>query len=165
MSNRDPLYGRTSGTDFTSPSTGSNAGESGDQASGKADQAKAKADQAKAKGQQVADQARQKGQQAKQKASEATDKAHAQADKGMDQAASGMDQAADKLRQRGQKQGGSVASATAMTADKLESASSYLRDKDTDQIVDDLEALIRSKPTESLLVAAGVGFVLSKLFR
>jgi predicted nucleotidyltransferase len=46
----------------------------------------------------------------------------------------------------------------------LESTGSYLREKDTDQLMSDIEALIRRKPVESLLVAAGAGFVLSKIF-
>jgi ElaB/YqjD/DUF883 family membrane-anchored ribosome-binding protein len=82
----------------------------------------------------------------------------------MDQAASGLDQAASKLREQGGQQGGTVGNAAATAADSLEGASSYLREKDTDQLMDDLESLIRRKPTESLLVAAGIGFVLSKVF-
>jgi ElaB/YqjD/DUF883 family membrane-anchored ribosome-binding protein len=52
-----------------------------------------------------------------------------------------------------------------MVADKLDAASVYLRDKDSQQLMADLEALVRRKPTESLLVAAGVGFLFSKILR
>lgn len=148
MSNRDPRYGQPSSADFNaSSSTGSGQ------------------DQAKAKGQQAMDQASQKGQQAREKASQATDQAQARADQSMDKAAAGTEQAADKLREQGAQRGGTAGTAATKTADTLDSASGYLRDKDTDQLVDDLEALIRRKPTESLLVAAGVGFVLSRIFR
>lgn len=175
MSNRDPLYGKTNETetDVFDASFADEQRDSGDNATGKAkakgqqaaDKMSQKGDEAMAKGQQAADKAGEKAQEAKQKASEVGGKAQEHADRGMDQAASGMDQAASKLREHGDQQGGSVGSAAAKTADTLEGASSYLREKDTDQLMDDLESLIRRKPTESLLVAAGIGFVLSKLFR
>jgi ElaB/YqjD/DUF883 family membrane-anchored ribosome-binding protein len=47
----------------------------------------------------------------------------------------------------------------------LDQAARYLQDKDSAQLIADLEALVRRKPTESLLVAAGVGFLLSKIVR
>jgi ElaB/YqjD/DUF883 family membrane-anchored ribosome-binding protein len=61
--------------------------------------------------------------------------------------------------------GGSVASIATTAADKMEAGAQMLREKDTEQIVSDLEALVRRKPVESLLVAAGIGFVLSKIVR
>lgn len=172
MSNRDPLYRETNhGDPFEAPTTGKRgeSGGSSDQMGNKADEAKAKGqqvkDQATQKGQQAVDQASQKGQQAKQKASQAAGMAEERADQGMDKAASGLDQAADKVRQQGSQQGGSMGTAATKAADTMDSASSYLRSTDTDQIMNDLESMIRRKPTESLLAAAGVGFVLSKIFR
>jgi ElaB/YqjD/DUF883 family membrane-anchored ribosome-binding protein len=102
--------------------------------------------------------------QAKEKVADVSSQAHAKADEGMNKAAEGVTQAADMLRQRGEQTGGSVGSAATTVADKLDTAGSYLQEKDTDQLLQDLEALIRRKPVESLLVAAGAGFVLSKLF-
>jgi len=55
--------------------------------------------------------------------------------------------------------------AAAKTADTLDSASQFLQNKDTGQLMDDVEALVRQKPVESLLIAAGIGFVLSKIVR
>jgi ElaB/YqjD/DUF883 family membrane-anchored ribosome-binding protein len=101
---------------------------------------------------------------AKDKAAEVSGQAHAKADEGMTKAAEGVGQAADMLRQRGEQTGGTVGTAATTVADKLDSAGSYLQEKDTDQLLQDLESLIRRKPVESLLVAAGAGFVLSKLF-
>jgi len=126
-------------------------------------------DTAKQKGEQAAQTAKQKtGQmadQAQQKAGQMTDKAQAKADQGMDMAASGLDQAADTIRQQGQQMGGgTVSNAVNTAANTLDSASQYLREKDTDQLLNDLESLVRRKPVESVLVAAGVGFVLSKIF-
>lgn len=171
MSNRDPLYKDPTHTDPFQAAQRHDTGAGGKEGQSRnaSGQAKAKGEQAmdkaSEKGQQAMDQAGQKGEQAKAKASQAADQAHAKADQGMDKAASGMDQAADKLRERGDRQGGSVGSVASTAADTMESASSYLHDKDTNQLMDDLEAMIRRKPTESLLVAAGVGFVLSKIFR
>lgn len=124
---------------------------------------------AKQKGEQVAQTAKQKTNQmtdqAQQKAGQMTDQAQAKADQGMDMAASGLDQAADTIRRQGQQMGGGTASGIANTAaNTLDNASQYLRQKDTDELLDDLEALVRRKPVESVLVAAGVGFVLSKIF-
>ena len=101
---------------------------------------------------------------AKDKASEVSSQAQAKADEGMNKAAEGVTQAADMLRQRGEQSGGTMGTAAATVADKLDSTGSYLREKDTDQLMSDIEALIRRKPVESLLVAAGAGFVLSKIF-
>lgn len=138
-------------------------------ASDKADQAKQKAGQAKDKAEDVAGKAQEKagelGGQAKEKAGQATDKMHSKSDKGIDSAASGLEQAANKLRQQGEQREGTMGTAAAKTADTLETASTYLHEKDTDQLVTDLEALVRRKPVESVLVAAGIGFVLSKIVR
>jgi ElaB/YqjD/DUF883 family membrane-anchored ribosome-binding protein len=83
----------------------------------------------------------------------------------MDMAASGLGQAAQTIRQQGNQSGNSTVSGVANSAaNTLDSASQYLRQTDTDQLLDDLEALVRRKPVESVLVAAGIGFVLSKLF-
>jgi ElaB/YqjD/DUF883 family membrane-anchored ribosome-binding protein len=50
-------------------------------------------------------------------------------------------------------------------ADRLDAAAKYLKDKDSQQLMTDLEELVRRKPTQTLLVAAGVGFLLSKVVR
>lgn len=91
--------------------------------------------------------------------------AQAKADEGLDAAASGLGQAADTLREQGEGRGGAAGTAATRAADALDSASTYLRDKDSDQLLTDLEELVRRKPVETLLAAAGIGFVLSKLLR
>lgn len=97
------------------------------------------------------------------KASHLSEEAHSMSDRGIDSAAAGLDQAASMLRQHGESQEGTLGTAATKTADTLDSASSYLRDKDTDQMLSDLEAMVRRRPVESVAVAAGIGFVLSKL--
>lgn len=125
-------------------------------------------DKAKQKGKEAVGQAQDKTKevagQAQDKAQEVASQAQDKADQGVDATASGLGQAADMLRSKGEEQGGTVATTATKAAEKLDGASQYLQGKDTDQLLNDLEALARRKPVESLLVAAGVGFVLSKLF-
>ncbi|MBA2468499.1 MAG: CsbD family protein [Chloroflexia bacterium] len=186
MSNRDPLSS-TPFSDANDPFTpvgdetlpprsdapgtsmGGGTGQSGNQGSGGiTGKAQDKAGQAQEKAGEVAGKAQDKAGEvagkAQQKASEVGEMAHSKADSGLDSAASGLGQAADMLRQQGEQRQGTVGTAAAKTADSLESASSYLREKDTDQLMTDLEALVRQKPVESVLVAVGIGFVLSKIF-
>ncbi|MEJ7900741.1 MAG: hypothetical protein WKF63_02795 [Thermomicrobiales bacterium] len=167
----DPLATTPGRTDvpFTAPLDQANDASQQGQGSDKAGQAKEKAGQVKDKAEDVASQAQEKagelGSQAKEKASQAGEQLHSKSDKGIDTAASGLEQAAGMLRQQGEQREGAVGNAATKTADTLETASTYLHEKDTDQLVTDLEALVRRKPVESVLVAAGIGFVLSKIVR
>ncbi len=156
----DPLASTPGRTDvpLTEPLDRENDSAMSGQAGSKADQAKDKAGQAKDKAEDVAG-------KAQEKASEAGEQMHAKTDQGIDTAASGLEQAAGMLRQQGEQREGAIGSAATKTADTLETASTYLHEKDTDQLVSDLEALVRRKPVESVLVAAGIGFVLSKIVR
>lgn len=151
------------------------AGSGADQASQAADQAKQKATevagQAKEQATQVAGQAKEQASQAvdtaKQKAGQVAEQATTQVDAGMEKAAGGLDKAADMLRQKTESmpQGGGVQSIASTAATQLDKGAQYLKDKDTDQLVADLEAMVRQKPTQTLLVAAGIGFLLSKVVR
>jgi hypothetical protein len=44
----------------------------------------------------------------------------------------------------------------------MHSGAEMIRGKDTDQMMTDLEAMIRRRPIESLLVAAGIGYLISR---
>jgi ElaB/YqjD/DUF883 family membrane-anchored ribosome-binding protein len=183
MTYRDPLY------DTNTPSGDSledqieeatSGGDSTDKAKAKADEMKHQgqeaADKARDKGEEVAGQAREKGEelaakgqdamdQAKVKADEFGHTAHQKADEGLDKASEGLSTAADKLREQGEQQDGQVGNVAATAADKLDSASGYLRERDTNQIVTDLENLVRRRPMESLVAAAGIGLLLSRIIR
>jgi len=126
----------------------------------KASDLKDKAGQATATAQ---DKASQVAGTAKEKASEVADQAHSMSDKGLDSAASGLGQAASMLRQQGESREGTIGTAATKTADTLEQASTYLQDKDTDQLITDIEAMVRKRPVESVIVAAGIGYLLSKV--
>lgn len=146
---------------FAGPATGS------DWAAG---QSQTQRDETSGQGQNAAgqamDMAADKAAQVSEKAGQVGEQATAAVDQGIDKAASGLDMAAGMIRERGEQMGGSgVQSSAVMVADKLDAASTYLRDKDSEQLMADLEALVRRKPTQSLLVAAGIGFLLSKMMR
>ena len=105
---------------------------------------------------------------AREKAGQVVEQASTKVDTGIDKAATGLDRAADMLREKTQgmgEQGGGVQAVATQAADRLDSAAQYLQGRDTDQLIADLEALVRRRPTESLLVAFGVGFLLSKALR
>jgi len=103
---------------------------------------------------------------ATEKAGGLVDQAKPAVDAGMEKAASGLQTAAETLRGRGESMGeGQLSSVATMTADKLESGAEMLRGTDTDALVIELENMVRRKPVESLAVAAGIGFLLSKALR
>ena len=151
-----------SGQGWQTGSQGSQGWQTGEQGSQAGGQGGGSAvDQAKETATQAVDTVR-------ERAGQVTEQVTTRADQGIDVAASGLDRAADMLRERSQGMGGegSGMQATAtQLADRLDTASQYLRDKDSQQLMTDLEELVRRKPTESLLVAAGVGFLLSKVLR
>lgn len=177
MTYRDPLYDKNSpGSDesiddlLTDRSTGRVPGDIGSGEfdsgnSGSGDDMQQVKDTAKDKAQEVASKVDEMGSMAQEKAGDMGAKAHDAADQGMDKASQGLDSAADMLRQKGDQQGGKAADVANTVADKLDSASGYLREKDTDQVLSDLEELVRRKPMESLLAAAGIGLVLSRIIR
>lgn len=98
-----------------------------------------------------------------EKAGELTDQATSKADAGMEKAAGGLDSLADKVRKQGESMGdGQVATLATAAADRMQSGAEMIRSKDADQMMTDLEGLIRRRPVESLLVAAGIGYLISR---
>lgn len=87
------------------------------------------------------------------------------AEEGMRRASEGLDTAVEKLRQQGDQQGGDTAEYASMAADKLDEVSGYLRNTGSNDLLSDLEDLIRRKPIESVLVAAGIGLLLSRIVK
>ena len=126
------------------------------------------------KAKEVAGQAQEKATQAvdtaKEKAGQVAGQASDKVDTGIDKAASGLSSLAGTLRERGEGMGdggagGAVGTVATTAAERLDAASQYLQNKDTDQLMTDLEELVRRKPAQSLMAAAGVGFLLSKVLR
>ncbi len=159
MSNRDSTFNDSTHTDpWEAAQRRPQSGSTGDKARDAKDDALHKAADS-------VNQAEQKGREAREKAGKMADKAQHGADEGMHKAAETMDQTADKLRQRGGEQGGTMGQVANTAADTLDSASGYLQGTDTAEMMDQVEAYIRKNPVQSLLIAAGVGFVVSKAFK
>jgi len=103
---------------------------------------------------------------ATQRASKVADQASSSADAGMERAAGGLDTIAGTIRDKSQSMGGGQVQTMAnAAADRLESGAQMLRSQNADELVSELEALVRRRPMESLLVAAGAGFILSRALR
>jgi uncharacterized protein YjbJ (UPF0337 family) len=59
-------------------------------------------------------------------------------------------------------QEGTMATAATAVAGGLESASTYLKEKDYENLATDLTALVRSYPVQALLVGVGLGYLLAR---
>lgn len=94
---------------------------------------------------------------ASQVAGQAADKA----DAATTTAGTKLQDAAQLLRDKAPAEG-TVGQAATATADTLERAGSYLQQQDIAGMRTDLESIIRRHPTESMLVAFGVGFLLAR---
>lgn len=138
-------------------SSGSAGTSTNDQMNKATDQAQEKVGQAKEKATEVKD-------QATEKAGEVKDQAMEKADQGLDKASAGLSTAADKLREQSG-ESGPLPAQVSVVADQLEKASSYFEGKDTNEIISDLETLIRNKPVESVVGAVAIGFILAKIIR
>lgn len=143
------------------------AGEAKHKAQGMAEDAKHKAsdvaDTLKAKADDMPSMDEMKV-QGKAKMDEAAHMAEEKADEGIDRAAGFMATASDKLEEQGMKRDDQFGDAATMAAEKMDSASQYLSQRTSKDILDDIETLVKEKPLESVLVAAGVGLLLSRIF-
>lgn len=104
--------------------------------------------------------------QVSNQASSAGEKAADALETGKEKAAGGLDSLASMVRQRGDSMGGGQIQSVASTAaGTIEAGASMLRGEGSGEFTDKLESYIRSKPVESLAIAAGLGFLLSKALR
>jgi hypothetical protein len=71
---------------------------------------------------------------------------------------------AGAIRDKGPQEG-SVARAASTVAENLEDAGMYLQERGIEGAVDDLTILIRRYPIQSLLIGAGIGYLLARLGR
>ena len=60
---------------------------------------------------------------------------------------------------------GAVATAATALADGLDSASSYLREKKLGDLAQDVTAVVRTYPVQSLLIGVGLGYLLARRTR
>lgn len=94
-----------------------------------------------------------------------TQQAEEKTDAGMQKSAEGLKKAADMTRSMTEDRSGPVGTIGSQAADVIEKGAGYLEQGDTERMIQDLEAMVRRRPMESLLVAAGAGFLLSKAMR
>lgn len=124
------------------------------------------------------DKAAQAAETAKEKAGDATHAAREQAshavhaatgkvDAQRDTVAGSLDTVATQLRERAEMiPGGERTTEAAQTAARgIESASGYVREHDVNDMMSDLERVVRSHPTESLIVALAAGFLVGRMVK
>ena len=88
-------------------------------------------------------------------------------DEARQRVAGGLDRAASTLRDRaGNIPGGQrVQDIARTTADRLQSAASYVRDHDMHEMTDEARQVVRRNPAGSILAACAAGFVMGFMLR
>lgn len=82
-------------------------------------------------------------------------------DKGLDATAHGLEQAASALNDGADR----VAGLANDAAGKLNSTAGFVREHDVKSMRANLRAIVRTNPGRSLLIAAGIGFLVGRAFR
>lgn len=101
---------------------------------------------------------------AKARVEEAGRKAKETADENLTKAAGGLETAAERLREKTPDEG-MMGEASEKVASGVESAAGYLRDKDTSQIVEDIESYAREHPMQAVGGALVAGFLIGRILR
>jgi len=96
-------------------------------------------------------------------ASMAKEKATSGTDTLIEKAAGGLESLSSTMSSKSESMGsGQIQSIAGSAAGTLAQGAEMLRGRDSEQMMSDLEELVRKKPLESLLVAAGVGYLISR---
>ena len=123
-------------------------------------------DQTKEKAGEVAGQAKEK---TGQLLSQATEQAKPRLESSKEQAAESISSAAQALRQSGgqlrEQQQGAVAQVAETAADQVERMADFLRGRDVDQLVQEVEGFARSKPYVFLGAAGALGLVAGRFLK
>jgi len=104
-------------------------------------------------------------QEMSQKATEFTERARERTDEGMKKAAGGMEDTAQKVREQTEGKGGVQAKAGEKVAEGMEKTAGYLRDKDSQQMMDDVEQYVKEHPVQAIAGAVVGGFILARILR
>jgi len=81
----------------------------------------------------------------------------------MGKAAESLNRVAGTVRSKAEDMGeNQLTSAAKGTADRIETGAEALRTLNGDELMSNIESMVRERPLESLLVAAGIGYVLSR---
>jgi ElaB/YqjD/DUF883 family membrane-anchored ribosome-binding protein len=102
---------------------------------------------------------------AKEKAAQATEKATEVADQAREKTAEGAQSAADTIREQTTGKGGIQETVGTTAADTMDKTATYLREHDTQAMLNDLETYIREHPTQAVIGAVAVGFVVGRILR
>ena len=104
---------------------------------------------------------------AKQKVAETGRQATDKIDEKRGPTADALQSAASTLHEKAEDLPGGqgVKSAAHSAADKLESTAGYIREHDIRAMLSDVEDIVKRNPGPSLLIAAGIGFLIGRAFR
>jgi|SRR5579872_1836442 len=104
-------------------------------------------------------------QRAKDRAAEfgraAADKVEQQRSK----AAGALHGASSTIREKADRWASEAGQMAHSAADRLDSAADYVREHDTRQMMSDVMEVVKKHPAQSLLVAAGLGFLMARAFQ
>jgi ElaB/YqjD/DUF883 family membrane-anchored ribosome-binding protein len=100
-----------------------------------------------------------------QTASQAAEKATEMADQAREKTAGGMESAADTVREQVAGKGGIQETVGTTAADTMEKTASYLRENDTQAMLNDIENYVREHPAQAVLGAVAVGFLVGRILR
>jgi len=101
--------------------------------------------------------------QVQEKAKEVGAMAQERLDEATTRAGEGMQHAAESVREMAQERGGVAAEVGAKAADAMEGTATYLRDADTQKMMDDIERYVRQHPVQAVAGAIVGGFILGRL--
>ena len=103
--------------------------------------------------------------QAKEKAAEFGRKAADTIDQGRVSTASGLESAASSLRSGAQSGGQAITDFANTAADKLQNTASYVREHGMNEMMGDMQQMVKRNPGPSLIAAAAFGFLLGAALR
>jgi ElaB/YqjD/DUF883 family membrane-anchored ribosome-binding protein len=113
----------------------------------------------------MTDQISQRASQVKEKVADLGKKATDKIDEQRARAASTLDSTASAIHERGDRIASSTSKAMHATAEKIESASDYLREHDASAMMDDFQRLVRRYPGQALAAAVVLGFLFGRSLR
>jgi ElaB/YqjD/DUF883 family membrane-anchored ribosome-binding protein len=97
--------------------------------------------------------------------SAAQERVVAGADAGVGKAADGFGAAAEKMRDRADQDDGLRSTLETKAADAMEKTAGYLKDRDSNELVKDLEEFVKAHPIQAALGALAAGYFLGKIAR
>jgi ElaB/YqjD/DUF883 family membrane-anchored ribosome-binding protein len=103
--------------------------------------------------------------QVKDKASEVASQATEKVEQARETTAEQMASTADTVRENVQGKGGIQEKAGVAAADGMEKTAQYLRDHDTQAMMQDVEKFVREHPTQAVLGAVAAGFIIGRILR